>query len=326
MRVRGFGLAEAQTVGAYPKAMPLFWGAVAGLLALRVLYGVLTVPEGAVMPLTLLSAVLFVAGPTLAMVAGAGARWTVKSSLAYLIGGVAVQALMTVLLRSVLPESGFLVVLVQALAQGGLMIWCLGLGALVSLLLKEKALIPPVAIFLAGFDIFLVFSPTTWVNRVVNERPEVLASVAGIVPQARGAEAAAEGLRVVPLAYIGPADLLFLATLFACIWRFGLKVRESAIWTAAILVVYLVVVLAGVPALPALVPIGVALLIVNRREFGLTKEERQATWGVAVVSVLLAAYGIYSGVNRRPGPQAAPSPTVNAPAPEAPAETPAPTP
>jgi hypothetical protein len=226
--------------------------------------------------------------------------------------------------------TGLTGVLVESLGQTGLLVWCLGLGVLVALLIKEKNLILPVALFLAGFDAFLVLTPYAPTAAIVEQNPAVFQSVASSVPKAREAKPAEKPkeAKLEALAFIGPADFLFAAVFFALLYRFKMRVRETALWLAPVLVMYLFIVLSpfGLCMLPALVPIGGTVLLVNRKEFTLTKDEVQATWGVAVIALCLAGFGLYQRINHKPRPRK-PAVPANAPAtpqPAAPAGTPAP--
>ena len=77
----------------------------------------------------------------------------------------------------------------EAIAQLGLMIWATGLGGLIGLLLKDKNLILPVAVFVIGFDMFLIFSPLSFTSKAVEQNAEVFQTVAMSVPSAQQASA-----------------------------------------------------------------------------------------------------------------------------------------
>ncbi|MCW5937144.1 MAG: hypothetical protein KIT11_07555 [Fimbriimonadaceae bacterium] len=274
-----------------------------GLFALRVVLGLVSAPPPVAMVLTLVVTVLFVGLPVLAFFRAASFPWSFKSSIAFVVAGAALHAGCAVLLGSVLPRVGLATVFVQALAQLGLMVWTLGLGAFLAQLIREKNLILPVALFLAGFDAFLIFNPASPTTALIQGRPEFFRSVAMDVPALKVATPEAETTaRVEPIAFVGPADLFFIATFLVCLFKFKMRVKETARWLVPVLAVYLVVVLLpiGLGMLPALVPIGATVLLVNRREFQLTGEERAATIGVGLLALALAGFGIYRAATYRP--------------------------
>jgi hypothetical protein len=103
---------------------------------------------------------------------------------------------------------------------------------------------------------------------------------------------------------MGPADPLFLGMFFYAVHKFQMRAKETLLWMVPALALYLVVVLAfgsktffgiSLGALPALVPIGAVLVLVNRKEFHLTREERISTIGVAVlcVAAIVAAFIVW---------------------------------
>jgi hypothetical protein len=266
-----------------------------GLFGLRVLMGLVTVPPESAFALSLAAAVVFVALPVVATFRGASQPWTPKLAWGLFAGGLALQAVCVLALRPVLPETGVVAVLVSALGQFGLAVWCLGLGAGVAQAVKDKNLLVPMATFLAGFDVYLVFNPTAPTATILSQAPQVFSSVAMSVPAARPATVAPQAAEIVPMAYVGPADLIFVGVFLVCLYRFGMRVRETALWLVPVLVVYLALVLApiGLTGLPALVPIGATVLAVNAREFKMTGQEKAASWLVALVALALAAYGLF---------------------------------
>jgi hypothetical protein len=256
-----------------------------------------------------LSAAIFIAAPLFGLYQGASSLPKARTAALWLLGGAAVHAGFGVLLRAIGP-AGPLSVAVEALAQAGLVSWSFGLGILVGWLVRDKNLLLPVAVFLIGFDVFLVFTPDTFVGNVIRENPQILESVAASVPAAQApppAEGAPEGPRVARIAMIGPADLIFCTTFFFILFRFEMNVRKTLRVLIPALVVYLALALApGVPGLPALVPIGAVVLGVNWRLFELTRDEKLGTLLVGLLSAGLAAYGIWRGVTFVPPKPEAP--------------------
>ena len=184
----------------------------------------------------------------------------------------------------------------------GIALWTLGLGALVALGVKDKNLILPMAVFLAGLDVFLVFNPDAPTSKMIRQNPAVFQSLAVNIPAARPATSEPQGAKVVNQAFVGPADLLFMATFLVVLSRFKMKVKETARWLVPVMIVYLFLVLGpwGLTLMPALVPIGITVLVVNRKEFQMSKEERAMAWGAVVLSVALAAFGLTKHFTQKP--------------------------
>lgn len=290
--------------------LAFFVGVALGLYLLRVALAYAAVPQGWLPALNLAASVVFVGLPIVALFVAAGYPWTGRLAVAVGFVGVALHAGVAALAGPAASPW------VAALAPTGLIGWCASLGILLSMAIKDKNLLLPVAAFLAGFDMFLVFAPVGPTRVVLERAPKVFESAAMAVPRV-AAEGESTGI-VRALAYVGPADLFFLAMFFAAIYKFEMRVRETARWMAPVLVAYLLTVLflgrtqvgpLSLGALPALVPIGVTVLLVNRREFRLTAQEKVATWGVVVISAALAAFGLMLALREPPKRPVAPSPS-----------------
>ncbi|MFY9233569.1 MAG: hypothetical protein WAO58_03825 [Fimbriimonadaceae bacterium] len=297
-------MSESEASG--PGSLRAFWIIALGLASLRLGLGFLAVPLGLIASLSVLVTVLFVALPFIALFSGASIVGKPRSALGLLVFGAALHGGSILLLERGMVL-GFAAASVAAVAQIGLLAWCLGLGLLIARVVKDKHLIVPVCIFLAIFDAFLVLTPIGLTKQVMQRNPRVLPAVSLSVPKVVSAPTSGP---IGSAAHIGPADLLFSAFFFGLLYRFSMEVRTTALWLAPTLLVYLVGALLIGP-LPALVPIGLCVLIVNWRHFRLTKEE----WGSTAVITLLAGAGLIWGL-MQPEPRVAPSPP--APFPEAP--------
>ncbi|HRJ27321.1 MAG TPA: hypothetical protein PLO61_07420 [Fimbriimonadaceae bacterium] len=261
---------------------------------------------------------LFLALPIIALFRAAADRWTPARGAILLILGVLLHAGGLALASSLFRGQGLGGVALSALAQWGLMLWCVGLGALLACLIRDKNLILPIAAFLAGFDVFLIFAPVTPTKAILEGMPQFFEKVTYVVPTF-GAE---------ELARIGPADFFILSMLFIVLFKFQMKTIETFRWMIPILVAYLLIVLVlgdvtigrfSFGMLPALLPIGLTVLWINRGEFQLTREERNATYGVCVLALGLAISAFLL-----PTPKSEPSKSAPAPGVEAPAATPGP--
>jgi hypothetical protein len=288
-----------------------------GLVALRLLIGIVPIPTGAILPASLLVSIVFVAAPIYGLFRAASVNWDWKRAGLFLVGGLLVWATGPLLAGS-LKGLPFALGLVTALSQQAIVVWCLAIGAMIALLLKDRNLLLPVAIFLALFDLWLVFAPEGVVNQtVVQGSGQALAAVGYQIPKPQSAPA---GGYAAPMAYVGPADYLFLAMFFVALFRFDMRTRQTFKVSVPVLAAYLLVVLlfGGVEigpirlgALPALVPIGAVVLIVNRKEFRLSKDEVQATLALAILGTVFVTWRIFAP--RPPAPRPEPSPTAPAP-------------
>jgi hypothetical protein len=207
--------------------------------------------------------------------------------------------------------------------QLGMLFWTLGLGILVSILIREKNMLLPIAIFLAGLDALLILTPFTPQAKIAAENPEVVGNLGLRVPGVRSTAVENLPVAVTDIGFVGPADLFISAMLFACLFRYRMRPRETAIWLIPVLIAYLFLVLLIQLPLPALVPIGLTALIVNWREFKLAKDEKTATWLVAFIALAMTAYGFYARATYKPpAPQADSLPSSGAPTPPEPANSP----
>lgn len=172
------------------------------------------------------------------------------------------------------------------------------LGLAVSYIIREPNILAPAALFAAAVDFAVV---SLWIPHVMEVAPQALSTVAVHVPQV-GAKPTPTGLR--PIGVIGPADFVFLAFYFACIWRFGMAASATYIWMVVALAGYMFFQnLVGsltprymemVDMLPGLVPMAVVMLIVNRKHFRFNAEEKRAMAIVAVLVVGFIAFALWA--------------------------------
>jgi hypothetical protein len=295
--------------------LKLFAILILSLAALSVLLAFLPIPQAVVPFAHLVVSVIYVAVPVYAIYNAGNYDWKPALAIAFIIFGVSIHLGLT-FLADEFGGKGVFAAVFMALAQSGLLLWCVGLGALLATLLKEKNLLIPVSIFLAAFDIFLVLTPAGPVQTVMRTRPEVFEKIAWVVPKVEETPTLGP---VAVTARMGPADLVFMGMFFIALFRFRMKTRETALWLAPLLVAYLAIAMFVYPHLPALVPIGLCVLIVNWTEFRLTKQEWASTSLVALLCAGLIAWGM-----TRPTPPAEPLPPEGVPAPQAPGGLPAP--
>jgi hypothetical protein len=172
------------------------------------------------------------------------------------------------------------------------------LGLAVSHIIREPNILAPAALFAALADFAVV---SLWIPRVMEVAPQALSTVAVHVPQV-GAKPTPTGLR--PIGIIGPADFMFLAFYFACVWRFGMAARATYLWMVIALAAYMIFqstiasltprLMEAVDMLPGLVPMAVVLVIVNRKHFRFSREEKRAMAVVALLMVGIIAFAFWA--------------------------------
>jgi hypothetical protein len=163
-------------------------------------------------------------------------------------------------------------------------------GAAIGRVIRHPNTLLAGAGFAVFFDIVVVTMGTVAV--LLRNAPHVIAGasvgggVAPVVPPAPG-----RPLPPPPLSWvtIGPADVLFLALFLAAVTRLGLSERATLAWMYGLLAAALVLVeLQGWPV-PALAPMGVAVLLANARHARFTRDEKVAlVYGGAFALVLAA--------------------------------------
>jgi hypothetical protein len=303
---------------ALPGGIPLFFLAIGLLAIVRIALGYVSFPLKSLATVDLLIAALFLAVPILALFFAANARWQWKTAAGFVVGGVAVQVgIITLGNHATLPSS--VAGILTAVAQGALTCWCAGLGALLATLIKEKNIILPIAIFLAAYDFFLILTPWGYGEKLMKVALPVFRQVAAQIPSASAVPT--HGLAT-PGAYVGMADLVFLSMFFIALFRFQMRTRQTLYAVVPALIVYLYIVMMlgnkelfgfKLGALPAMVPIGLAVLIVNWREFKLNKDEKLST---IVLAVLAVGFLAFAATRPKPQPElerGAPAPAHRAP-------------
>ena len=227
-----------------------------------------------------------------------------KLAAVILLIGVFLQILAVNIINLAFYGHGLGAVLLSPVAQTGLMIWCIGLGALISSILRDKNILIPVAIFLVGFDIFLVLTPLGFTQKIIQQNPQILSNVAMQIPKSTSVVHGTATATIATAGLVGPADLVFLGAFFLAMFKFDMRPKKTMKIMIPVLIGYMVLVLLTGWALPALVPIGLVTLIVNRKEFSLNKDEKAST---AVLALIVIGILIFSAT--RPKPQVVPLPS-----------------
>lgn len=227
---------------------------------------------------SIISSVLFVSLPIALIFVACGFRWSPLSAGISLLCSLVFFGVCYWLLRERIGE----IALVGALNQLAVLGWASSLGILIATSLRDKNLIFPISLVLVTVDLIAVFAPSGTVKQALSSEKgkAIFDAVSFKIPQFGHAA---------PFAQIGPADFLFIAMFFALMYRFGMRTRETALAMIPTLVVYLLVALMVGP-LPALVPVGLVVLIVNRKEFSMSRAEKGMTLGVGIVCVSVLIY------------------------------------
>lgn len=154
-------------------------------------------------------------------------------------------------------------------------------GRSVAGLVREPNLLLPVLATAAVVDLWGVYYGP--VSKVAQRAPEVIQQMAAQAPVFRPSPAG--GTPLVPL--VGVGDFIFLAILLSCVYRFGMNVRGTLGWAAALTFVGLMGVSFLPIRLPGLVFMGLAGVLANWKHFRFSREEKFA---------LLYAGGLLAGV------------------------------
>lgn len=155
------------------------------------------------------------------------------------------------------------------------------LGYVVASLIREPGILLPVAIVAAVTDFWGVYYGPT--HLVLQHMPQALGSVSAGVPS---------GHEVGPLLRVGFGDIVFLGLFLTCIQRFHMNYRGTFILLYSLLTATLAIVLVFGLSVPALVPMAIAVVTANLREFRLSRQEwlallYVAAGGAAIFAVLL---------------------------------------
>ena len=149
-------------------------------------------------------------------------------------------------------------------------------GHLVSLRVTDKNLLLPVVMLAAYVDFWTVTRGP--VATMISRAPDVVSAVSAPIPQA-GTGA------FMPLTLIGPGDFLFMGLVFAAVHRLKMDGARNYWFMFVCMTLGMLAVMFGLlPSLPALIALAIAVILANRREFHLSRQEKIST---AIVAVLL---------------------------------------
>jgi hypothetical protein len=181
----------------------------------------------------------------------------------------------------------------NALLGVGLTISLSFFGCLISLIVKEKNLLLPVALIAMPVDFIGAMTSQGFTHDMVKHAPKFVSSVSVSVPAITSQTS--HGVSLGPIAFIGPGDVLFMALFFAAVMRFELAEVKTFWWMYALLTASMLLVL----RLPnfmvgALVPMGLAVIVANVGLIKLNKEELYAVAYAGLLVLGLAGFFFWS--------------------------------
>lgn len=145
------------------------------------------------------------------------------------------------------------------------------LGCMVSRIIREPNILLPVAVCAGIVDLWNVLVGP--LGHLIEKHPEIVQKASVHIPTAT--------LAGIPSVSMGMGDIVFLALFFGVLYRFSMNVRGTFWLGYALLMAAFVMSFKW--SIPALVPIGAAVIIANVRHFKLKREELVATLIVAAL-------------------------------------------
>lgn len=165
----------------------------------------------------------------------------------------------------VINNMGSLAVFPKIIYSLLIIILCASFGSILSNLIKERNMLIPVMLCCAFIDIWTV--TVGFVAKTLETAPNILGAVSSTIPMVGGKT-------FLSLGTIGAGDFIFPAMVFACAFKFNFNKKRNFWFMFGFLYAgMLLVILNIVPMLPALTCVTAATIIVNRKEFTLSKKE-----------------------------------------------------
>lgn len=154
-------------------------------------------------------------------------------------------------------------------------------GALLSRIVREAKILVPLGVVAGIIDVVGAMTPLVFTNNVLQHHPDVVHKVSVSLPHVR-----MHGLPIVST--IGPGDPMFVAFFFAIVLRERLNTRWTLPAVYVMFTLSMIAVQIGlVPALGALMPLAIAVILTNYRYFRFSREENFAM----LYAVLIALVG-----------------------------------
>ncbi len=142
---------------------------------------------------------------------------------------------------------------------------CAFFGILLSRIIREPNVLLPVALVAMPIDYLGAMTPIGFTQNAVAQQPE--ARPGAVRPGSCGRGRRRITAAFIRSRFIGPGDALFMAFFFAVVLRLDLNVRGTFWWMYGLLTATMLVVLFTGINIAALIPMGLAVLIANRRVF-----------------------------------------------------------
>ncbi len=270
---------------------PVFWLAI--YLTLQVVAGFLSLPAGA--PVWLMDSVLLASAAlfmfiSLAVCASLTNVVRRPAPAATMLGvGAAGWALAAIL--GPLPPNppdisgpGPAALLLHLADELFRIIATVGIGILMAAAIRERNILLPAAVFAAFADYFMVNFGTVHLALKTTAGQHLVHAMSAKVPMMRG----------MPVLTVGPADFVFMAFFFACVFRFDLYFKRTfaALFLLLTFSLFFVV---RVGPIPALAPMALGFVLVNFRRFKLAPQEIQAMVAAGAIVVIIAIGIIFYG-------------------------------
>ena len=170
---------------------------------------------------------------------------------------------------------------------------CAFFGILLSRIIREANVLLPVALVAMPIDYLGAMTSIGFTKHVLTTNPGLVRALSVPVPRVGGGGHHHGGIS--PIGFIGPGDALFMAFFFAVVLRLDLNVRGTFWWMYGLLTATMLLVLFSGLNVAALIPMGLAMLIANRRFFKLKREEVFATlYAGLLILALVGGFYVYS--------------------------------
>lgn len=278
-----------------------------GIAFLRVTIDFAAVPIQFVGILSAIVSVVFVAAPIGALFLSARYPWNFLRSTLLLAVGLAIWG--AGMWASHHTREPLIGGILDSVSQTGLVMWSFAIGSMLALVIRDRNSVLPIAIFLALFDMWLVFAPEGLVQQTIYQGAKPLLPLPTMAYQVPAVRTVSEHGRAHARLYVGPADYLFLSMFFVALYRLAMRPEKTFRYIAPVLILYLLTVLffsdlsigpIRLGALPALLPIGLVVLIVNWDLFKLNRDEKIVTLVLAIAGTAFVSWRI---VQPPPPPQ-----------------------
>lgn len=186
------------------------------------------------------------------------------------------------------------------------------LGAGLARIISDPKMLLPVALAGGLVDYWGVTMGTT--RMAIRLAPEVVTAVSAGIPGFGGGVAGS----MEPAAFVGFGDWLFLGLFLAVTHRYSLQPART-FWALLALLIpsMLVVLFGGLSHLPAVVPMAVAVFLVNGRRLRLTRCEMISTMIALalVIGLLVGLFTLWTRLSPPPAPEAPGVPGASSPTP-----------